>query len=200
MSLDANQVVAPIKNAEETSASLLAALDPLQAVNQLAGKIPFYTTGASALIKLGGKQLGVCTEAKYSLSYQGVAINTIDTPHAFDIDVGSCTIQMSLSNIVSPTASAESQSMFHTMASGPHAPMVEVQILSPLGTSLFFARGLFLRIDSGISLGQVSTFNAQFMGVAYQNWVSQSFKPYNSFSSKLFGFVNGLSNLTSSVI
>jgi hypothetical protein len=83
------------------------------------------------------------------------------------------------------------------MQSAIHQPMVELQVLDKLGTSLFFARGMFLNVAGSIARGQLSTFTASFVGIAYQHYVAQNFKPYNSIAAGLSNLVGGLQNLAS---
>lgn len=49
---------------------------------------------------------------------------------------------------------------------------------TPVEFSMFFARGMFTGISSEVSLGKLTTMNANFLGVAYQHYVSQAFVPY----------------------
>lgn len=181
-------------HAEKEAAKLNAALDPFSSDKKGIGKIPFYSTGARALIRIGGKPVGVCTDIRWTVSYNVTPINTIDTPHAWDVDVGFANINASLSSIVDPTGGPEAYGMFANMASAVHQPMVEMQVLDKLGTSLFFARGVFNQVSGNVSRGTVSTFNAQFTGVAYQHYVAQSFKPY-AFTGLLSNGLNKIKKL-----
>jgi hypothetical protein len=56
---------------------------------------------------------------------------------------------------------------------------------------------MFLSVAGNVSRGQMSTFTATFTGIAYQHYVAQSFKPYNSIAGGLSGLANGLSGLAS---
>lgn len=182
---------------ENTAQKVNEAMDPFDAVKKMAGTIPYWSTGARSMIRLGGKPVGVCTDFRWQVSYVATPINTIDTPHAWDIDIGQAGINGTLSNIFNPAEGPEALGMFHTMQSAVHQPMVEMQILDAMGTSLFFARGMFTTVNGSVSRGQLSNFSASFVGIAYQHYVSQQFKPYNSIAGGLSGLVGGLKNLAS---
>lgn len=167
-----------LNKVEAVSEELTKKLDPNSSDKSSIGKIPFYSTGARALIRIGGKPVGVCTDIRWQISYVATPINTIDTPHAWDVDIGQNTINATLTNIFDPTGGPEAYGMFANMQSAVHQPLVELQVLDYLGTSLFFARGVFNQVSGQISKGAVSTFTAQFVGTAYQHYVAQAFKPY----------------------
>lgn len=160
-------------------------------------RIPFYSTGARALLKVGGKAIGVCQSFKWSVSYNATPIQTIDTPHAWDIDVGVVSISANMSQIMDPTKGPEHDGLFHIMNAAVHQPMVELQVLDKSGTSIFFARGMFTSVSGGVQVGAMSTWNAGFVGVAYQHYVSQQFKPYNSIAGALGNLVDELGGLAS---
>lgn len=182
---------------EEQAQNLNDKLNPFAAAQDRIGEIPFYQTGARAFIKIGGKPIGVAQEVRWQVAYTGTPIFTIDTPHAWDIDVGQASVSASLSQIMDPTKGPEADGLFHTMQSAVHQPFVELQILDKLGTSLFFSRGMFLSVSGSVARGQMSTFNANFTGVLYQHYVAQFFKPYDSLAGAATGLVNGLKNLAS---
>ena len=165
--------------------------------NKTTGQIPFYQSGARAFIKMGGKPLAVCQEFRWTVSYQASPIHTIDTVQLWDIDVGAMSVSANLSQIMDPTKGPEVDHLLPIMSSAVHQPMVELQVLDRLGTSLFFARGMFLSVSGSIARGSMSTLSAQFTGIAYQHYVSQGFKPYNSIAGGLSGLVNGLAGLAS---
>jgi hypothetical protein len=160
-------------------------------------KIPFYQTGARAFIKMGGRPLAVCQDFKWTVSFAANPIYTIDTVQPWDIDVGPMSVNASLSQIMDPTKGPEVDNLFPIMSSAVHQPLIELQVLDKLGTSLFFARGMFLSVSGNIARGQVSTISAQFTGIAYQHYVAQSFKPYESIAGGISGLANGLKNLAS---
>lgn len=160
-------------------------------------RIPFYSSGARALIKVAGKPLGVCQSFRWSVSYQSGNIQTIDDAFPVDIDVGPANITANLSQIIDPTRGPEHDGIFHIMSAAVHQPLVELQVLDKSGTSLFFSRGMFTSINGNVSLGSMSNWSANFQGIAYQHYVSQNFKPYNSVSSGLSNLIDGLQNLTS---
>jgi hypothetical protein len=155
-------------------------LNPFSELEKQVGQIPFYQTGARAFIKVGGKPLAVCQDFRWQVSYQPNPIYTIDTVQPWDIDVGPMTVSATLSQIMDPTKGPEVDHLLPIMSSAVHQPLVELQVLDRLGTSLFFARGMFLSVSGSIARGAVSSFTATFTGTAYQHYVAQSFKPYNS--------------------
>jgi hypothetical protein len=184
---------------EDKAAATLADNDPFNALKQLKGKVPFYQSGARAYIKIGGKPIAVAQSIKWSISFQGTPIHTIDTVQPWDISVGSQTVSATLSQILDPTKGPEVDLLLPTMSSAIHHPYTEIQVLDALGTSLFFAKGMFLAVNGDISMGRLSSISAQFFGVFYQNYVGQAFKPYNSIAGGLSGLANSLGGLTSTL-
>ena len=176
-----------------------AALNPSDPASQKAGQEPFYSTGARAFIKVGGKPVGVCQSINWQISYQATPIHTIDSVHAWDIDIGAVSIKASLSQIMDPTKGPEADGLFHIMQAAIHQPMVEIQVLdSKIGTSLFFARGMFTGVSGNVSRGAMSTWNADFVGVAYQHYVSQTFKPYDSLAGLFSDAADAVGDVASS--
>lgn len=162
------------------------------------GQTPFFSTGARALIRVGGKPVGYAQRVRWSISYQATPIRTIDASHAWDVDIGQSNVNAELSSIIDPTAGMESLAIFHTMQSAIHQPFVEIQILDrSLGTSYFFARGMFVGISGSIGIGQVGQWTCQFQGTTYQHYVSQQFKPYNSVAGAVGSLVEGLQDIAS---
>ena len=139
----------------------------------------------------------MCQDFRWSVSYSPNPIYTVDTVIPWDIDVGPMTVNANLSQILDPTQGPEATHLFNTMSSSVHQPLVELQVLDKSGTSLFFARGMFLQVSGGINRGQLSNLSANFTGVAFQHYVQQQFKPYDSIASGLSGMVNGLAGLVS---
>lgn len=174
------------------------ALNPFSDPEGNIGRLPFYATGARAHIRAGGKAIGVARSIRWKIAYNATPINTIDTPIPWDIDVGQVNIRASLEKIMDPTQGPEAEGLFHIMKSAVHAPTIEIQVLDrAFGTSIFFARGIFTEVDGNITHGALGTWNANFVGVAYQHYVSQSFKPYNSVAGALSGAVDGLQDIAS---
>jgi hypothetical protein len=174
------------------------ALNPLSDYSKQKGQIPFFQTGARALIRLGGIPLAVCTDINWRVEYAATPIFTIDSNFPWDIDVGAATINASLNSIMDPTKGPEADLLFHIMQSAIHQPYAELQVLDKLGTSMFFARGMFLGITGHVARGQVSTWGATFTGVAYQHYVNHfAFKPYNTIAGKTSALLGGLKGLAS---
>ena len=182
---------------EASTAALADKLNPFSEDAKKIGQIPFYATGARALVKLGGTPLGVTTDIRWSVSYSATPIQTIDTPFPWDIDVGAVTISATLGQIMDPTKGPEADGLFAVMSAALHQPMVEMQVLDASGTSIFFARGMFVAVNGQIGRGQVGNWSCQFSGIAYQHYVAQSFKPYNSVAGTASGLIKGLKNLAS---
>jgi hypothetical protein len=163
-------------------------------------KEPFYFSGARGYIRLGGKPIGVSQDIRWTIQYNATPIYTIDAVQAWDIDVGTLTISAQLTQIMDPTKGPEADGLFHTMSSAIHQPFVEIQLIDKkLGTSLFFARGMFTGINGSVARGQLGTWNANFTGTVYQHYVAQSFKPYNSVAGSVSGLFKSLQNLGSSL-
>lgn len=171
--------------------------DNLNPFGNLPANQPFWSSGARSFIRIAGRPIGVAQSFSWSVSYVPNPIVTVDTPHAWDIDVGQMSCNATLGRIMDPTGGPESDAMFHIMSAAIHQPYVELQVLDALGTSLFFARGMFLAVNGQVARGQLSNISAQFVGVAYQHYVNQTFKPYDSIAGGLQGLANGLKNLAS---
>lgn len=186
------------KEFEEKSQALNDKLNPFGSQAQEIGSVPFYQTGARAFIKVGGKPLGVCQNIRWSISYSATPVHTIDSVHPWDIDIGSVSISASLDSIMDPTKGPEADGLFHIMQAAIHQPYIELQVLDALGTSLFFARGMFTAVSSSIGRGSMSTVSANFTGVAYQQNANQSFEPYGV-ADKINDLINGVKNLASGI-
>lgn len=182
---------------EASSKGLADKLDPFSEESKKKGEVPFYFTGARALVKYGGKPLGITTDIRWSISYNATPIQTIDTPFPWDIDVGVVSISATLGQIIDPTKGPEADGLFAIMAAAVHQPMIEMQVLDASGTSVFFARGMFTAVNGNIGRGQVGAWSCQFTGVAYQQYVSQQFKPYDSIAGGLTGALNSVKKLAS---
>ena len=171
-------------------------LDPFKAEKEK--KEPFYFSGARGYIRIGGKPAGVFQDCRWTLAYNTTPIYTIDSVHAWDMDVGTLTINAVLTKIIDPTKGPEADGLFHTMESAIHQPFIEIQLIDKkLGTSILFARGMFNQVAGSVSRGQLGTWSASFTGNAYQHYVAQAFKPYNSVAGAVSGLVNGLTGLAS---
>jgi hypothetical protein len=161
------------------------------------GQDPFWQTGARALIRVAGRPIAVCQEVRWNVQYNAQPIYTIDTPFAWDIDIGVPQISASLSRILDPTAGPEVDGLFATMQAAVHQPYVEMQVLDKIGTSLFFARGMFTGVAGSVTRGAVSNLTANFVGVQYQHYVDQKMKPYNSIGGTATKVLNSLKKLGS---
>jgi hypothetical protein len=146
-------------------------------------KLPFYSTGARALLRIGGKERVVANSVKWTISYSGAPIHTLDTPFPWDIDVGKVSIMASLDEFVSPAEGLEVGGIFSIMKSAVHQPMVEMQILDAMGTAIFYSKGMFLEVNGNVTMGRLSGWSAKFIGIAYQHFVNQSFKPYSGLAA-----------------
>jgi hypothetical protein len=181
---------------QDSAKALNDALNPFSHANN--GKVPFYATGARAFVKLGGRPMGVTTSIRWNISYNATPIHTVDSVFPWDIDVGSASITASLGQIMDPTKGPEADGLFAIMKAAVHQPTIELQVLDALGTSMFFARGMFTAVTGDVTKGQVGTWSCQFIGVAYQHYVAQNgFKPYSGLAGAVSGLVNGLAGLSS---
>jgi len=142
-------------------------LDRLDPSNTADPGIPRYGSGARSLIRIAGKPIGLCQSFTWTISYLATPIHTIDSLFAWDVDIGQASIRGRLEQIIDPVSSAEADFLFHTMQSAVHQPMVEMQILDLVGTSLFFCRGMFTELQTSVNRGQISVQSAGFIGVAY---------------------------------
>jgi len=199
-------VIATKAVAKDTKAvqALNDSLNPFNDLNKNKGQFPFYSTGARSLIRIGGRPVGICTSMSYNLSYNVEEIRTIDTNAPWDLDIGAASIRAQLSTIVDPTGGPEFYSLFATLASSVHQPMVEMQVLdAATGTSIFFARGVFSSVSFNTAKGSLSSWSANFTGTYFQNYVSQTFVPYSAvgrLGKSLTSLVSGLSNITGGLL
>ena len=171
-------------------------LNPLD--QQKLNKQPFYQTGATALIKMGGKSLAVTQTVRWNIAYNTTPITTIDSNFPWDQDVGQCTISMELGFIMDPTKGPEHDGLFHVMSSAIHQPNIEVQLINrKFGTQIFYARGMFTGISGRIGIGEVGAWTASFKGVSYQHYVNQNFNPYQGVAGAAGVLLDSLQNLSS---
>jgi len=192
-----DEVFRRVGTSEQDIQNLNDLLNPFAEYADQIGQIPFYQTGARAFIKIGGRAQAVCQNIRWKINYTATPIHTVDSQFPWDIDVGAVSINASMTSIMDPTKGPEADGLFHIMQSSAHQPMVELQVLDKLGTSLFFARGMFVGVNGNVARGQMSTWDAQFIGVAYQHYVAQSFKPYESVAGATSTLLDGLQNITS---
>lgn len=172
-------------------------LDPFR--NDKSTKEPFYFSGARGFIRIGGNPAGIFQDCRWTITYNATPIYTIDSVHAWDIDIGTLQISATMTQIMDPTKGPEADGLFHTMQAAIHQPQIEIQLIDKkLGTSIFFARGMFTSVTGNVAKGQLGTWSASFVGTAYQHYANQSFKPYDSVAGALSGLTKGLSNLASS--
>lgn len=190
---------AALKKIEDSSKKILDALTPNAQNPTNIGRIPYYSTGARSFIRIGGKPIGVAQSITWDTKYQTTPINTIDSPFAWDLDIGQAMITANLSQIIDPGAGPEASNLFAIMASAVHQPLVEIQVLDASGTSLFWAKGMFIGVSGNVGRGSLSTLASQFIGLGYQHYVQQNFKAYDGTGSALQGFANGLKSLVSGV-
>jgi hypothetical protein len=189
-----------LKQTEDKIGFFNDALNPFSGIES---NIPFHSTGARALVRIGGKPIGICTSIQWEIRYTAEPINTVDSPFPWDIDVGQVRIAASLSQFIDPTKGLEADAMAHIMPAAVHQPFVEMQVLDKIGTSIFFARGMFTSMTGNIARGTLSTFSANFMGVLFQSNSVQNFQPYSvgaKISSALNNLVTQASNLTGGIL
>lgn len=146
-------------------------------------KFPQYASGARAYIIVKGQPLAVCLNFNCQVTAQHEEIRTIDTQFPWDISVGQVSITATLSQIVDPKTSAESQAIFATMAASAHQPYVSLEVYDKLGERQFYAKGMFLSHGLTTSVGSLINRTINFVGVAYAHNVDQSFKPYSDNST-----------------
>jgi hypothetical protein len=155
---------------------------------------PYYATGARCLIKIGGQPATVVQDFKWSVAYNATPTQTIDTLFPWDIELGQVAINGTLNKTFDPLRGPEADRLFSIMTAAIHQPMVEMQVIyrAPYAKqnrngdstgeivpfSMFFARGMFTAVNGNVAVGQLSGLTAQFVGVAYQHYVSQTFTPY----------------------
>jgi len=164
------------------------------------GSMPYYSSGGRTFIRVGGRAIGVAQSFTWKASYSGTPIHTIDSPEPYDIDIGRLNISGSLSQIFDPTKGPEADGLFAIMKAAVHQPIVEIQALDATGTTLFFARGMFVGVTGNVGRGQMNSLSAEFIGVGYQHYVSQAFDPSSgSVAGSADKIVKNLKNLASDI-
>ena len=188
-----------INQFEENAQKSLDNLNPFSDNNTAnKGNIPFYVTGARALIKVGGKAIGVAQRCRWNITYNSTPISTIDAAHPWDIDVGQASISCELSQVMNPTKGPEHDGIFHIMKAAVHQPMVELQIVDrSFGTQMLYARGMFTQLTGSVGVGQVGGWSSRFVGVAFQHYVSQQFQPYSGIAGAASSLIDGLQDISS---
>lgn len=186
------------KSIEDNIDRISGLIDPLSA--QKESKKPFYSTGAKCLLRIGGKHVTVANSIRWSISYNSTPIQTIDSLMPWDIDTGAIKINAEIGMIMDPSKGPERDSLFHIMSSAAHQPMVELQILDrAMGTQILFARGVFTDISGNVAVGSTGSWNARFVGVAYQHYINQSFRPYSGIAGAGSAVLDSLQNFVSDI-
>ena len=162
------------------------------------GAVPFYSSGARTLIRVGGQPLGVAQSIRWSVAYNATPITTIDTPHPWDIDIGQVRIFAELSQIMDPTKGPEHDAMFAIMQAAVHQPLVDIQVMDRgFGTQIFTSRGMFTEVNGNLAVGDLGKWQVRFVGLIYQHYVDQKFKPYSAIAGAAGLLINGLADLAS---
>lgn len=174
----------------ETVSNKMLGIDPN-------AKIPKYSSGARSFVRIGGKPIGVAQRVQWEITFSGTPIHTVDSVFPWDIDVGAARISAQLESIMDPFKGQESDRIGAIMSAAIHQPIVELQIVDMTGTCLFYSKGMFLSIKGNVPQNGVGTWNASFIGIAYQHFVGQQFKPYNGISSTIGKLLNDAKNFVS---
>lgn len=154
-------------------------IDQMNANPETKSQVPFYFTGARALLRVGGATVAVANRVRWSIAYNATPIHTIDSVHAWDIDVGQARISVEVGQVIDPTKGPEYDALFAIMAAAIHQPMVELQLLDrQLGTQILYAKGMFTEMSGEVALSQIGRYQLKFVGIAYQQYVNQQFTPY----------------------
>lgn len=139
---------------------------------------PKYFSGARAYVTISGELVAVCQDFNYTIDFTPEETRTIDTHVPWDISVGQVSIRASLRQLVDPAQSPESQGLWANMASIIHQPLIELEVFDKLGQKMFYARGMFTRINGSVSTGSLANRSVDFVGTAYAHNTTQSFTPY----------------------
>ena len=198
--VDVAGLVGPVSGTPTATEALIQQnLNGVTPGENVSGMLPYYSSGARALIKIAGRPIAVARRVRWSVTYSASPIHTVDSAHAVDIDVGQSQVQASLERFLDPNSSGETDYLFHTMQSVIHQPLVELQIIDRNGKSLFYAKGMFISMSGGTASNEMSSMSVSFLGIGYKNYVQQSFKPYDGPATSAAGaFMNGLTSLQSS--
>lgn len=141
-------------------------------------KFPQFSTGGRAYIIVSGKPLALAQRVAWRINTAHEEIRTCDTHMGWDVVPGQVSVSVSISEIVDPNIPAEVEGTWATMASLIHQPAVELEVFDKLGERMFFARGMFVSMSSGIAMGSMAERSLEFVGWAYASNVDQQFKPY----------------------
>lgn len=150
-----------------------------QVLKGASGLFPALSTGARTFITVNNLPLALCLDFSYSISADHEEVRTIDSHLPYDVNIGQVKISGRLTKIVNPDSSMEAEGLFHTMQSILHQPIVEMLVQDANGNTQFFCKGMFVSMESRVAMGQLTVASASFVGIQYQNWVYQEFKPYD---------------------
>lgn len=142
-------------------------------------KLPQFVSGARVYLMVGGQLIGLATSFQWSVNSSVEPILTVDSDIAWEVVPNSFSIRASISQIIDPDESAESQGLWATMRSSQHQPNMEISVFDKLGTNLVNIRGMPTQITHNIQAGQVATRNVSFVGYMFTHNVSQGFEPYD---------------------
>ena len=163
-------------------------------------KTPQLHTGARSFIQVAGKPLALCQDFNYSVTADVEEIRTIDTHLPWDLSIGQIRVKATLRKLLHPDSSLETEALFHTVQSFIHANNVEIMIQDgATGNAPFFSRGMFVSCNGQYSAGKLVNFSVEFVGVTYQHWVYQTFKPYPKDPGGLAGVAKNLKGFGNSV-
>lgn len=153
-----------------------------QVIQGRTGLFPSMSSGARTFITVNNQPIAMCLDFSYNIAAEYEEIRTIDSHLPYDINIGQVKISGRLTKLVNPDSSMEAEGLFHTMQSILHQPIVEMLVQDANGNTQFFCKGMFVSMESRVALGQLTVASANFVGIQYQNWVYQEFKPYDAAS------------------
>lgn len=151
----------------------------LDAENNPNNKFPQYSSGSRSYISVKGLPIAVCMNMSWSVDTSYEEVRTIDTQLPWDISLGQISVKANLSQIIDPDTSAESQAIFSTMAQNMHQPFVTLEVYDKLGARLFYSKGMFVSMNSQMTVNGLSTRSVSFVGIVYAHNVDQKFVPYS---------------------
>jgi hypothetical protein len=144
---------------------------------------PMLASGARAFVQVNNTPLALCLDFSYSITADYEEIRTIDNHLPYEVNINQVRIQGKLTKLINPDSSMEAEGLFHTMQSIIHQPIVEILCTDANGNVQFFCKGMFTSMETRVAMGQLTVASANFVGIQYQNWVFQNFKPYDKNSS-----------------
>jgi hypothetical protein len=140
-------------------------------------QLPEYSTGARAKIRLNGQVVGAATDISWAVEGNMEPLQTIDNYMPVEILPHQCVVRVELRSLIHPDYSPASQHMFTILQAYLHTPTATIEVMDRLGNMIFAARGSFSSVRGSVSVKQISTLSASFVGYYFRDFTQQTYSP-----------------------